>query len=101
MDNNVPILYINPQQLMVDDFDLLLMAEYDIFFRRIVEYTLGVMEGGKENTLLILVDEEDVRYEMNLPRSNFKKSLNKAKQYFEKIEEYETCDLILQIIKGL
>jgi hypothetical protein len=86
---------------MVDDFDLLLMSKYDVFFRRIVEYTLNIIEGGKEETLLILVDEERVRYEMNLPKPNFKKSLEKAKKYFEKIEEYETCDLILQIIKEL
>jgi hypothetical protein len=37
----------------------------------------------------------------DLPRKGYKKSLNKANKYFEKIEEYETCDLIKQMLKQL
>jgi len=38
---------------------------------------------------------------MVLPYNGFEKSLNKTIEYFELIEEYETCDLIKQIIKSL
>ena len=51
--------------------------------------------------LAILVDDEGVEYEMALPKQGYGKSLNKAIKYFEQIEEFETCDLIKQMIKQL
>lgn len=98
---NIPVIHINPEKLTKPDFDLMLMSRYDAFYRRIVEYVLHIQEGGEEEMLLILVDDEDVEYEMNLPKNGFETSLNKANQYFEKIEEYETCDLIKQILKNI
>ena len=36
-----------------------------------------------------------------IPREGYIKCLEKAKQYFLRIEEYETCDLIKQMNKQL
>ena len=99
--NNTPVINIDPNKIAKSDFDLMLMSKFDVFYRRIVEYTLHIIEGGKEETLVILVDDDGVEYAMDLPFEGFKKSLTKAIEYFEKIEEYETCDLIKQIILSL
>ena len=101
LGKSIPVIYVNPEKLTKSDFDLMLMSKFDTFYRRIVEYVLWILEGGEEEVLVVLVDEKNVEYEMALPRDGFKKSLDKANQYFEKIEEYETCDLIKQIIKNL
>lgn len=102
-DMKEPIrIHINPERLLREDIDKLLMSKYDIFYRRLVEYILNKVEGQPETDLIaILVDEEDTEYEMALPESGYKKSLNKALDYFLLIEEYETCDLIKQIKKQL
>lgn len=97
-----PKIYINPTKLSAADFDKVLMSKYDIFYRRIVEYVLNKVEKHPENPIMaILIDDEGVEYEMSLPPEGYPKSLKKAKEYFTKIEEYETCDLIKQIEKQL
>jgi hypothetical protein len=79
-----------------------LITKYDIFYRRIVEYVLNVIEKKSDNKILaVLVDDEGREYEMVLPECGFEKSLEKAKKYFSMIEEYETCDLIKQILKQI
>ena len=101
MENKVPKIHIDPRTLEAD-FDKLLMSKYDMFFRRIVEYILDAVEGNKTSDLLaILIDDEGEEYEMTLPESGYKKSLIKANKYFEKIEEFETCDLIKQLKKQI
>lgn len=101
MENKIPKIHIDPKTLE-SDFDMLLMSKYDIFFRRIVEYVLDKVEGNRnEGLLAILVDDEGAEYEMTLPPEGYKKSLIKANQYFEKIEEFETCDLIKQLRKQI
>ena len=101
MENKIPKIHIDPKTL-VSDFDMLLMSKYDIFFRRIVEYVLDIVEGNEKSGLLaILVDDDGEEYEMTLPKEGYKKSLTKANQYFEKIEEFETCDLIKQLKKQI
>ena len=101
MENKIPEIHIDPKALE-RDFDVLLMSKYDEFFRRIVEFVLEKIEGNtKSDTLAFLVDDEGEKYEMSLPAKGYKKSLNKAMQYFEKIEEFETCDLIKQMITQL
>jgi hypothetical protein len=101
MDNKVPEIHIDPK-ILEADFDKLLMSKYDIFFRRIVEFILDRLEGRETSEMLaILVDDEGVKYEMTLPRTGYRKSLNKAIKYFEQIEEFETCDLIKQMTKQL
>lgn len=101
MDNKVPKIHLDPNALEAD-FDHLLRSKYDIFFRRIVEFVLDKIEGNtKSDMLAILVDDEGVEYEMVLPHQGYGKSLNKAMKYFEEIEEFETCDLIKQMIKQI
>ena len=101
MGNKVPEIHIDPKVLEAD-FDKLLMSKYDMFFRRIVEFILDRLEGRETSEMLaILVDDEGVKYEMTLPRTGYRKSLNKAIKYFEQIEEFETCDLIKQMTKQL
>lgn len=102
MENKIPQIHIDPKVLEAD-FDMLLMSKYDIFFRRIVEFVLDKLESKAETSdlLAILIDDEGTEYEMTLPRKGYRKSLNKANKYFEKIEEYETCDLIKQMTKQL
>ena len=101
MENKVPKIHLDPNALEAD-FDILLMSKYDIFFRRIVEFVLDRIEGNETSDMLaILVDNEGAEYEMSLPEKGYGKSLNKAIKYFEQIEEFETCDLIKQMIKQL
>jgi hypothetical protein len=100
-ENRIPTIYVDPERFTKPDFDLMLMSKYDVFYRRIVEYVLHIVEGGDDEMLVILVDDEGVEYEMVLPEEGFSKSLTKAKEYFELIEEYETCDLIKQILKNI
>lgn len=97
-----PKIHIDPTYILAEDFEKLLISKYDIFYRRIVEYILNIIEKKPEdNVLAILVDDEGREYEMALPESGFEKSLEKAKKYFSTIEEYETCDLIKQIQKQI
>ena len=101
MENKVPKIHLDPNSLEAD-FDQLLMAKYDMFFRRIVEFVLDRIENNETSDMLaILVDDEGAEYEMALPKQGYGKSLNKAIKYFEQIEEFETCDLIKQMLKQL
>jgi hypothetical protein len=94
------IYFSSPTILIKEDFDLKLMSKYDVFFRRIVEFVLEHLEGKQESDLLaVIVDDSDAEYSMHLPPKGFIKSLNKANDYFLKIEEYETCSLIKEMIK--
>ena len=97
-----PIIHIDPTHILAEDFEKLLITKYDIFYRRIVEYVINVIEKRSDNKILaVLVDDEGREYEMVLPECGFEKSLEKAKKYFSMIEEYETCDLIKQILKQI
>ena len=97
-----PTIYIkDPTVLSKDDFDMLLMSKYDIFYRRIVEFVLEHLEGDSEDDLLaVIVDDCENEFSMHLPPEGFCQSLNKANQYFLKIEEFETCSLIKTLIKN-
>jgi|TARA_B100000768_G_scaffold179480_1_gene197252 hypothetical protein len=93
-------IYIDPTLLMKGDLDKVLMSKYDVFYRRMVEYILNILESKPEsNILAILIDGDGNEYEMQLPKSGFKKSLTKANEYFLQIEEYETCTLIKDLLK--
>ena len=99
---NAPKIYIkDPMLLVKEDFDMLLMSKYDIFYRRIVEFVLESLEGTLEDDLLaIIVDGDENEFEMRLPESGYVQSLEKASVYFLTIEEYETCSLIKTLIKN-
>jgi len=97
-DINIPKIHIDPEKLIKEDMDITLMAKHDAFYRRIVEYVLNKIEGTEDgNTLAILVDDQGVEYDMQLPPEGYSKSLGKANEFFLFIEEYETCELIKQL----
>jgi len=101
--SKVPKIHIDPNKVLREDIDKVLMSKYDIFYRRIVEFILERLESAetKNELLAILVDDEGVEYQMELPKEGYIKCLGKAMDYFLKIEEYETCDLIKQMNKQL
>lgn len=101
--SKVPKIHIDPNKVLREDIDKVLMSKYDIFYRRIVEFVLERLESNetKNELLAILVDDEGVEYQMELPKEGYIKCLGKAMDYFLKIEEYETCDLIKQMNKQL
>ena len=98
---HIPRIHMDPSELTSLDFDLVLMSKYDEFYRRIVEYVLNIQEGGPEELLAVIIDNDGTEYEMMLENGGYDKSLNKAMDYFKIIEEYETCDLIKQLISNL
>ena len=101
--SKVPKIHIDPNKVLREEIDKVLMSKYDIFYRRIVEFVLERIEGkgSKEELLAILVDDEGVEYQMDLPKEGYIKCLKKAMEYFLRIEEYETCDLIKQMNKQI
>ncbi len=101
--SKVPKIHIDPNKVLREDIDKVLMSKYDIFYRRIVEFVLERIEGGetKDEILAVLVDDDGVEYQMDLPKEGYIKCLGKAMDYFLKIEEYETCDLIKQMKKQI
>ena len=101
--SKVPKIHIDPNKVLREDIDKVLMSKYDIFYRRIVEFILERLESAetKNELLAILVDDEGVEYQMELPKEGYIKCLGKAMDYFLKIEEYETCDLIKQMKKQI
>jgi|TARA_B110000305_G_C19114917_1_gene481557 hypothetical protein len=104
MENKVPKIHIDPNKILKEDIDKVLMSKYDIFYRRIVEFILERIENTNETNdelLAILVDDEGLEFEMELPKDGYIKCLGKALEYFLKIEEYETCDLIKQMNKQI
>jgi len=101
--SKIPKIHMDPNKIIREDIDKLLMSKYDIFYRRIVEFILEKIEttNSKNEILAILVDDDGVEYQMDLPKGGYEKSLVKALEYFLKIEEYETCDLIKQMNKQI
>lgn len=101
--SKVPKIHIDPNKVLREDIDKVLMSKYDIFYRRIVEFILERIEGGgtKDELLAILVDDDGAEYQMDLPKEGYIKCLKKAMEYFLRIEEYETCDLIKQMNKQI
>ena len=101
--SKVPKIHIDPNKVLREDIDKLLMSKYDIFYRRIVEFILERIESNKpkDELLAILVDDEGAEYQMDLPKEGYIKCLGKAMDYFLRIEEYETCDLINQMKKQI
>lgn len=92
--SKVPKIHIDPNKVLKEDIDKVLMSKYDIFYRRIVEFVLERIEGtgSTDELLAILVDDEGAEYQMDLPKEGYIKCLKKAMEYFLRIEEYETCD---------
>lgn len=98
-DAHIPRIEIGSIET-VSDIELELMAHHDEFYRRIITYMIETIENRLPagEPLAILVDEEGVEYDMELPPDGYLKSLNKCMEYFTDIEEYETCSLVKDMI---
>ena len=83
----------------VDNFDISeIIDDVDLFYRRIVGYILNRIEDVETNNILCyIIDSTNHRQAMLLDKKGWPKAVERAMVYFEKIEEYETCDLIKQI----
>ena len=89
---NVPTYTMSSNFLLREDYDIYLLKHHDSFFRRIIEHVKNRLEGIEKNNLLCNIrDEDGYLYELRLPEDGFSKALQKALDYFKKIEDYETC----------
>ena len=96
----IPTFEMDATHLLKDDFDMFLSSNYDLFFRRIYEHINNRIDNIEKDDLLCWIkDEEGTVFELRLPKAGFKKALNKTLEYFQLIEEYETCQLINELKK--
>ena len=94
---DIPEIYLeDPSCLLEGLFDKEMIEEYDIFFRRVVIIALGD-EVERCTPIVMLLDEETERY-IYLDKENTQTALKRALKYFEWIEEYLTCKLVLELI---
>jgi len=99
--NRDNILRINiDSSTSAQDIELMLNTKHDDFYRRMVDHVMQKLDGTKTvEPVAIIVDEDGTEYDMEIQEDGFNKSLDKANEYFISIEEYETCDLIRQMIQ--
>lgn len=99
-DGHIPRIEIGNMET-IKDIELELASHHDEFYRRIITYIIEVIENKlpDDEPLAILIDEDGVEYDMDLPVDGFIKSLNKCMEYFTDIEEYETCGLVKELIE--
>ena len=97
MLSNVPEIYIeDPSCLLEGLFYEELEQEYDIFYRRVISHTLS--EGTDKLTPLVLAIYEDTEEYLFSDDDEPNVLLDRARLYFEWIEEYETCALVRDLI---
>lgn len=98
----IPTLRLKPSSSPNDITDGI--QDVDVFFRRIVQYVMNRIDGVETNNILChIIDEYDNKRSFILENvgDNWSKALGKALDYFESIEEYETCDLIKQLKQNI
>lgn len=98
----IPTLRLKSSKV-IDDFEDCI-DEADVFYRRIVQYIMNKVEGVETGNILChIIDEYDNKRSLILENvgDNWSKSLGKALDYFENLEEYETCDLIKQLKQNI
>ena len=89
---NVPTFRMNSNFLLQEDFDIYLLKHHDSFFRRIIEHVVNRLEDIERDNLLCRIQDDDGSlYELRLPDDGFEKALDRSIEYFQKIEDYETC----------
>ena len=94
---DIPEIYLeDPSCLLEGLFNKEMIEEYDTFFRRLVTVALG-NEVERCVPIVMLADEE-TEYYIYLDKENVQTSLKRALKYFEWIEEYLTCKLVLELI---
>ena len=99
-DAHIPRIEIGNMET-IKDIELELATHHDDFYRRLITYMIEAIENRlpEGEPVAILIDEDGVEYDMDLPREGFLKSLDKCMEYFTDIEEYETCALVQDMIK--
>tara|TARA_B100000900_G_C20601870_1_gene726002 strand:- start:2999 stop:3307 length:309 start_codon:yes stop_codon:yes gene_type:complete len=99
----IPTFKMSASFILKDDFEMYLSKNHDLFFRRIIEHINNRIDSTERDDLLcwILDEEYDEKLELRLPNHGFKKALEKAMNYFENIEEYETCHFINDLKKQI
>jgi hypothetical protein len=98
----IPTLRLKPSNSIEDVADGI--EEADVFYRRIVQYIMNRLEGVETNNVLChIIDEYNNKRSFILENTgdNWSKALGKALEYFESLEEYETCDLIKQLKQNI
>ena len=99
---NIPTFEMDASKLLDDDLDMYLSAHYDLFFRRLYEHVYNRINSIESDDLICWIkDEQDCLFELRLPENGFKKAINKTLEYFQYIEEYETCILINDLKKEI
>ena len=99
-DAHIPRIEIGNMET-IKDIELELATHYDEFYRRLIAYMIEGIENRlpEGEPVAILIDENGIEYDMDLPREGYLKSLNKCMEYFTDLEEYETCALVQEMIK--
>ena len=94
---DIPEIYVeDPFCLMEGLFKKEMIEEYDIFFRRVVHLALKDEVGRLEP--IVAICEEELEYYVYIDDKTYLKFLKRALKYFEWIEEYLTCKLVLELI---
>jgi hypothetical protein len=94
---DIPEIYVeDPFCLMEGIFKKEMIEEYDIFFRRVVHLSLKDEIGRLEP--IVAICEEEMEYYVYIDDKTYLKFLNRALKYFEWVEEYYTCSLVLGLI---
>lgn len=99
MGRKIPVYKISTSG-PIHEMKLLVKEHQDEMYRIVVEHIMDCIDGNAEEgePLAIIVDENDNEYDLSLKREAWPDALNKANDYFVEIEEYETCDLIKQLL---
>lgn len=100
---NIPTLRVRQSNDSIEDVHDA-MHDVDLFYRRIVQYILNRIELVEtESVLCYIIDDYNNKSTLILENvgDNWSKSLGKAMEYFEGLEEYETCDMIKQIKQNI
>ena len=94
---HIPEIYLeDPSCLLEGLFDKEMIEEYDMFFRRLVMVAMG--DEVERCTPIVMLSDEETEYYIYLDKENIQTSLKRALKYFEWIEEYYTCSLVLGLI---
>jgi hypothetical protein len=99
MDRKIPIYRIKSNS-PIDEMRLLIQEQKDELYRIIIDHIMECIDGNttEGETIAYIIDENENEYDLAIYKKNWVEALSKANNYFISIEEYETCDLIKQMI---
>lgn len=99
MGRKIPVYKISTSG-PIHEMRVLVKEHQDEMYRIIVEHVMDCIDGNasENEPIAIIVDENENEYDLSLHRESWPDALRKANDYFVDIEEYETCDLIKQLL---